>query len=225
MNTPTDEEYDFFGEEDFEFGDSDSGFEEPDSQEGSEPDQSPIAEGLDDDFEVNPLAILEGMLFVGHPDNHPFTAREMAALMRGVEEDEIDELVAQLNQSYRQSNSPFEIVSDHDGYRLVLGSQYEYCRQRFYREEKAAKLSQPVIDVLSLVAYLQPVTRKTIDEKRQKGSGSILNQLVRRRLVEIERVKTDGKAETVYRTTGRFLDLFQIDSLDELPKSQTFEVD
>ena len=94
---------------------------------------------------------------------------------------------------------------------------------RFYREEKAATLSQSVVDVLSLVAYLQPVTKKQIEAKRHKPSGSLLNQLIRRKLLEIERKKIDGKSQTLYRTTDRFLDLFGLDSLEELPKSQAFE--
>lgn len=177
----------------------------------------------DDPFEVTPTNILEGMLFVGNADNEGLSAEEMAGLMRGVSVDEIDDLVAELNTSYRDSNSPFEIVFEDEGYRLVLARGYEFCRQRFYREEKAATLSQSVVDVLALVAYLQPVTRKQIEAKKLKSCGSILSQLVRRRLIEIDRKTLDDKPQVVYQTTERFLELFGLDSLEELPQSQTFE--
>lgn len=173
-----------------------------------------------DELEVSPVVILEGMLFVGNEANDPLTAEQMSALMRGVAAEEIDDLVGQLNQSYRDSHSPFEVILEQDGYRMVLASGFEFCRQRFYREEKAATLAQPVIDVLALVAYLQPVTRSQIEAKRHKPSGSILNQLVRRRLLQIERQKMDGRNQVLYRTTDRFLELFELESLDELPQAR-----
>lgn len=202
-------------------------FDEGLIQESSDADEVTEVESTEDPeeeyFEVSPSSILEGMLFVGNAENRPLTANEMSGLMRGVKEEEIDELVAQLNESYRSSHSPFEIVAAEEGYRLVLAEEFEFCRQRFYREEKAATLSQTVVDVLALVAYMQPITRKDVEAKRMKPSGSILNQLVRRKLIEVDRRKVEGKSKTYYRTTSRFLELFGLDSLEELPKSQTFE--
>lgn len=175
-------------------------------------------------FDVSPTSILEAMLFVGNSENQAITAKQTAALMRGVSEEDIVELVAELNESYAADGTPFEIVPRDGGYQMTLSKEYEFCRNGFYREEKAARLAQPVIDVLSMVAYMQPVSKTEIEEKRMKPCSSVLNQLVRRRLIEFERKKVKGeKAETIYRTSQRFLDLFGLDSLDELPKSQSFE--
>ena len=200
-----------------DFFEPETPLDEPDS-EGDEPESGCF-------FEVSPESIVEAMLFVGNPENRPLQAGEMASLMRGVEEGDVEELVNSLNESYRASSSPFEVVCDDQGYRLVLASDYEFCRQRFYREEKAATLSQSIVDVLALVAYLQPVTKKLIEKKRMKPSGSILNQLVRRRLIAIERRTAEGskRAQTFYRTTERFLELFGLEQLEELPQSQAFD--
>lgn len=175
-------------------------------------------------FDVNPTSILEAMLFVGNSENQAITAKQTAALMRGVSEEDIAELVAELNESYAADGTPFEIVMRDGGYQMTITKEFESCRNGFYREEKAARLAQPVIDVLSLIAYMQPVSKTAIEDKRMKPCNSILNQLVRRRLVEFERKKVKGeKVETIYRTSARFLDLFGLDSLDELPKSQSFD--
>lgn len=175
-------------------------------------------------FDVNPTSILEAMLFVGNSENQPITAKEMAALMRGVSEEDISELVAELNESYAADGTPFEITTRDGGYQMTITKEFESCRNVFYREEKAARLAQPVIDVLSLIAYMQPVSKTVIEEKRMKPCSSVLNQLVRRRLIEFERKKVKGeKTETIYRTSPRFLDLFGLNSLDELPKSQSFD--
>jgi segregation and condensation protein B len=57
-----------------------------------------------------------------------------------------------------------------------------------------------------------------IDTLRGKPSGGLLSQLVRRKLVALERPAETPK-QVVYRTTSRFLDLFGLDSLDDLPRS------
>lgn len=175
----------------------------------------------EEDFEVSPQAILEAMLFVGHPDNRSITSREIAALMRGVRPQEIDDLVEDLNRQYNEQNTAFQIVSVDAGYQLQLRPECEATRDRFYGKVKAAKLTQAAVDVLAIVAYNQPVTKKDVDQIRGKSSGALLNQLVRREVLRIER--SEGKPRvTTYHTTERFLDLFGLDSLQEMPSAQEF---
>jgi len=71
-------------------------------------------------FDVNPTSILEAMLFVGNSENQPITAKEMAALMRGVSEEDISELVAELNESYAADGTPFEITTRDGGYQMTM---------------------------------------------------------------------------------------------------------
>lgn len=194
---------------------------------GSESASLPTLEDWEDEedlFDVNPASILESMLFVGNSDNRSFLAKEMAALMRGVSEEDVDRLVTELNAAYSQQQAPYQIVEEKGGYRMDLRPEFEPTRQKFYRAEKPAQLSQGVLDVLSLVAYLQPVSKAVVESKKLKPCGSMLRQLIRRRLIQMERVKdTNEKTNTLYRTTERFLELFGLDSLDDLPKSETFE--
>ena len=171
-----------------------------------------------DDFDVSPQAILEAMLFVGHPENRPITSREIAALMRGVRPEEIDEMVRELNRQYDEEDTSFHVASVDAGYVLQLRPDCEGIRDRFYGKVKAAKLTQAAVDVLAIVAYNQPITKKEVDKIRAKPSGALLSQLVRREVLCIQR--SDGKPRiTTYHTTDRFLDLFGLDSLQELPSS------
>jgi segregation and condensation protein B len=89
----------------------------------------------------------------------------------------------------------------------------------FYGRVKEAKLSQAAIDVLAVVAYNQPLTRPEIDRLRNAASASLLSQLVRRGLLRVERPDQKPR-EPIYYTTERFLELFHLQSLDELPRSQ-----
>ena len=172
--------------------------------------------------ELSPKSILEAMLFVGHPQNEPLTAKQVSSLMRGVLPEEIDELVRELNEQYDADRTPYRVASEGAGYRLVLCDEFSALREQFYGRVKEAKLSQSVIDTLAIVAYHQPVGLKEVDQLRGKPSGGILGQLVRRQLVKIER-SPDKPSEIKYRTTSRFLDLFSLDSLEDLPRSQEVE--
>ena len=188
--------------------------------EFAEPRESPSV--ADEACELSPKSILEAMLFVGHPLNEPLLPSQVAALMRGVTVAEINELVRELNEQYTAEHCPYTIVAEGAGYRLTLHEDFADLRERFYGRVKEARLSQAAIDTLSLVAYHQPVTQKQIDDLRAKPSGGLLSQLVRRQLILLER-SPENRKETLYRTTSRFLDLFGLTSLDDLPRSQDIE--
>lgn len=172
--------------------------------------------------ELSPRSILEAMLFVGRPDNETLNTRELAALMRGVSPQEIDELVIELNHSYEEQNRAFRIVPEGGGYRLALREDLAPLRENFYGKVRTAQLSQAAVDVLSLIAYQQPVTRNQLDEMRGKPSGALINQLLRRQLISLQRPEDDPKKPT-FHTTDRFLDFFGIDSLKDLPHSHDLD--
>jgi segregation and condensation protein B len=171
---------------------------------------------------VSPKSILEAMLFVGTPDGQPLKNRNLAALMRGVSPKEITQLVKELNQQYEQEEAPYRIKREGSGYQMVLAEKYKAVREKFYGEVRHASLSQAAIDVLSIVAYNQPVTKEQVEKVRAKPSGAILLQLVRRQL--LSREKTEAQPpQTLYTTSDRFLNVFGLTQIDELP--QTHDVD
>src|SRR5262249_51007839 len=150
----------------------------------------------------SPLNILEAILFVGHPRNELLTAQQAASVMRGVELAEIHDLVGQLNRRYERHGCPYHIVSHGAGYQVVLRDEYRGLRDKFYGRIRAARLSQAAIECLALVAYNQPLDREQIDAARGVASAHVLAQLVRRRLLRIERTQTAPR-KTLYYTTQR----------------------
>ncbi len=177
-----------------------------------------VLAGSDDDAcEITPRTIVEAILFVGNPAGEPLTSERIASLMRGVTPPEIDDVVAELNEEYVQQGRPYTIRSVAAGYQLLLRDEFASLREHFYGKLREARLSQSAIDVLAIVAYNQPVTHEEIDRVRGRDSGPILSQLVRRDLIAIERPK-EKKTRPLYRTTDRFLDLYHLESLDDLPQ-------
>jgi segregation and condensation protein B len=166
--------------------------------------------------------VVEAMLFVGRPDNRPVSARELAAAMRGVSPAEVDAAIAELNALYDADATPYRIDHSHAGYRLVLRDEFVRMRDKFYGRVREAKLSPAAIEVLSIVAYNQPVTSAQVEELRGAPSGAALSTLVRRRLLRLERAEEQG-SPPCYRTTERFLRLLGLESLSALPRSEELE--
>jgi segregation and condensation protein B len=175
-----------------------------------------------DDCEITPRSILEAMLFVGSPQNEPLTNKQVAGLMRGVRPAEIDTLVRELNRDYARRNCPYTIVAEGAGYRLKLRDEHARVREKFYGKARQAKLSQAAIEVLAAVAYHAPITADDISRLRGTPSGHILSQLVRRQLLRLERSETKPR-KILYSTTPRFLELFGLENLNDLPRSSNLE--
>ena len=180
---------------------------------------APPSASSDSTCEISPRTILEAMLFVGSPTGEPLTSGQVASLMRGVRPAEIDQVVIALNQAYSDRGCPYEILSEGPGYRLALRGAFHRVRDRFYGKARQARLSQAAIEVLSLVAYNQPLSADDINRLRATASGAILNQLIRRELLRLDRSDPEFRRGR-YFTTPRFLQLFGLESLDELPRSE-----
>src|SRR5207248_7307806 len=121
----------------------------------------------------------------------------------------------------RSQGRPYTIQLHEQGYLLVLRPRYAGVRERLYGGPREARLSPAAVDVLSLVAYRQPATRQEIDSLRGADSGSVLRQLVRHGLVALQR--NEGDPESRYVTTPRFLKLFGLTCLDDLPQTQDLQ--
>lgn len=193
--------------------------------DGGSPAPGPVSassESVDDDEDqgpVTPEAIVEAALFVGHPENRPLSATELASMMRGVDEDDVQRMVDSLNQSYRSAGQALRIHSQEAGYLLGLCDSVETVRRAFYGKIREARLTHGAVEVLALVAYQPGIDAQRVQDQRGKESGSLLSQLVRRRLLEVRREKPadGGRAVATYYPTERFLNLFQLSSLDDLP--------
>jgi segregation and condensation protein B len=199
---------------------------EPSAEAAATDDPLPVdSDGLASEEEtgdLSPRSIVEAMLFVGHPSNEPISGQQMASLMRGVPPREIDELIGELNDEYLRHGHPYHIVSAGAGYRLELRDEFSSLRNVFYGRVREARLSQAAVDVLAIVAYQPGLSRPEIDRVRGRPSGSILAQLVRRRLLRVQRPDQKPRVPRFY-TTERFLELFALSNLDELPRSQDID--
>ncbi|MFL5329293.1 MAG: SMC-Scp complex subunit ScpB [Gemmataceae bacterium] len=155
------------------------------------------------------VRIIEAMLFAG---GQPITAQIASAAIRGLTADQFQTTVDELARQYRKQNRPYIVRSDPKGYTLALKPAFQHVKQKLGAKPRTAKLTQPQLDVLSIVAYKQPVARKEIDALCNQDCSSLLRQLVRLGLISVSE-------KSAYSTTPRFLELFHLKSLDDLPRT------
>lgn len=167
---------------------------------------------------VSPESIIEAILFVGTPQDVVLTSRKIAEVLRDVSPKEVTTIVRQLNAKYEDENAAYRIESDGEVHKMVLDPNLNDFQQEFFGRNRQFKLSQAAIDVMAIVAYNQPTTRDQVEKTRGKPSGSILSQLVRRQILVVEPGTANPKIR-YFSTTDRFLDLFGLTAIDDLPQS------
>ncbi len=167
----------------------------------------------------SPLRIVEAMLFIG---GAPLTEARACEAIRGLTPELFRDLVAELNVEYRRQGRPLHVRQQDQGHVLKLRPTFRIVEDRLNGGTREARLSQTAIDTLALVAYRQPATKDEIDAIRGSDSASLLRLLLRRGLIALERGRADQQ-QVSYCTTRRFLELFHLKSLDDLPQTQDLQ--
>jgi segregation and condensation protein B len=171
----------------------------------------------DEGGRLDPAQVIEALLFVG---GQPLTAKTICDLLRSdFDAGFVEQAIEEIEHRYSRQNRPSEIRRGEGGYRIALRSEYEPLRNRVYGfGPKQVRLSQEALEILALVAYRQPITRRKTEEIAKRNAGSALRQLSERGLLVLERPDGTPPEDAQYRTSARFLQLFGVARLDDLPQ-------
>ena len=105
-----------------------------------------------------------------------------------------------------------------NSYQLCSAPEYADCIRRAFESRRPARLSQPALEVLAIIAYYQPTTRAYVDQIRGVDSAYTVGLLLERDLIEeCGRLAVPGRP-ILYRTTQTFLRSFGLSSLEDLPE-------
>jgi len=153
-------------------------------------------------------------LIVAAPE--PLPPRRIAEVVPELAAGEVPELVDELMQEHAQQGRGFEIWKVAGGYQLRTRQELaEFVRQLL--RERPLRLSRAALETLAVVAYKQPVTRAEVEQVRGVEAGPVLRGLVERRLVRIAGHRDVPGRPVLYATTRRFLEIFGLGRLDDLP--------
>lgn len=136
------------------------------------------------------------------------------------------ELVLQrLQDYYSYERRGIRLLKMEDSYQLCSAPEYGDQIRKAFEIRKPAKLSQPALEVLTIIAYYQPTTRAYVDQIRGVDSSYTVGLLLDRHLIEeCGRLQVPGRPR-LYRTTQAFLRAFHLDSLEDLPQLPGLEAD
>ncbi len=129
----------------------------------------------------------------------------------------VEELLRRLGDHYAFERRGVRLVRMEDKWQLCSAPEYADMIRKAFEVRKPAKLSQPALEVLAIIAYNQPATRAQVDQIRGVDSSYTLTLLLERDLIEeCGRLQVPGRPR-LYRTTENFLRSFHLTSLKDLP--------
>ena len=136
-----------------------------------------------------------------------------------------EQVLQKLGDYYAFERRGIRLVRMEDSYQLCSSPDYADVIRKAFEIRKTAKLSQPALEVLTIIAYYQPTTRAYIDQVRGVDSSYTVGLLLERGLIEeCGRLQVPGRPR-LYRTTKKFLRDFHLGSLEELPEMPGLEAD
>ena len=137
--------------------------------------------------------------------------------MLEIEREDVIDCAEELELHYKKINSGIRIIRLEDEYQMCSNPEFADVIVKTMRHRKPPKLSQAALEVLSIVAYFQPVTRAYIEDVRGVDSSYSVNMLTERGLIEpCGKLEVPGRP-TLFRTTENFLRVMEIEQLEDLP--------
>ena len=161
-------------------------------------------------------SVIEAILFA---TDEPLTESRLASIVETTAK-QVRQSIESLNAKYEANNNAFRIEQIAGGYQMLTLNTYNYWLKKMVRARSDTKLSPAALETLAIIAYKQPIIRADIEAVRGVAAGEVIRSLMYKGLVKIV-----GRAEILgrpmlYGTTKKFLEVFGLNSLKDLPKAE-----
>lgn len=168
-----------------------------------------------EDFEPTITSVVEAVLFAS---DEPLTVQRLVNIVEAGSVKQVRDCVKELSDKYESNGSAFHIEQIAGGYQIMTLDVFSYWLKKLVRVRTETKLSQAALETLAIISYKQPVIRADIEAIRGVAAGEVIRNLMYKGLVKIV-----GRAEVLgrpmlYGTTKKFLDIFGLNTLKDLPK-------
>jgi segregation and condensation protein B len=160
------------------------------------------------------LARLEAALLISEGAT---PAKKLAQIARLIDAREVQQLLTILNESYDRTRSAFRVEQTATGYALMTRASLSPWLDRLHNRQAEMKLSAPMMESLTIIAYQQPVTRADVEAIRGVQSAEMIRQLMDRGLIRIGGEDDSLGRPFLYETTRQFLTMFGLRQLDDMP--------
>ena len=157
---------------------------------------------------------IEGILFAS---GEPVKADRICVAL-DLDRPTVEQVLQKLMDYYAYERRGIRLVRMEDCWQMCSAPDCADVIRKAFEIRKPARLSQPALEVLTIIAYYQPTTRAYVDQIRGVDSAYTIGLLLERKLIEeCGRLQVPGRPH-LYRTTRNFLRAFHLNSLDDLPE-------
>jgi segregation and condensation protein B len=183
----------------------------PTSSKASPPASEPAA----------PLALLEAALLIA---DEPLSIKRLAVFLGFTGSAPVIQLIQELQNQLEKSQSSFQIEELAGGYQLLSRPEYHPWLLRLRQTANPIRLTLAARETLAIVAYRQPIMRAEIEGIRGVQCGEVLRQLMEKGFIRIVKRDESLGRPVLYGTTKKFLQIFGLKSLDELPLAEVLKL-
>jgi segregation and condensation protein B len=159
------------------------------------------------------IAIIEAIIFAS---DVPLTVERMAEIMPDTEKKEIVALLEKLVREYTERGGGFCIMEVAGGFQFRTRQDLAPWIRKL-KTVRPAMLSPAALETLAVVAYRQPLVKSEVDRIRGVDTSGALKGLLEKKLVRIVGRKDVPGKPIIYGTTKKFLEVFNLRDLSELP--------
>jgi len=172
------------------------------------------SESASSDVAVN-VAALEALLMSTH---HPLTAGRLAELLDLPSTKPIRKAIKELNSQYEATSRSFRVEQVAGGFQILTMPEFAEHLRKLHQKEGDAKLTKAALETMAIIAYKQPILRADVEAIRGVACGETIRSLMEKHLVKIAGRAEEPGRPILYGTTKRFLELFGLNSLKDLPQ-------
>ena len=177
--------------------------------------QSEAEEKPGDVQQITLQSVVEAILFAS---DEPLEASKIAKVAGAGDARQARKLIEELNAEYARRGAAYRIEQIAGGYLMLTLPEYNNWLKQLLRTRQESKLSQAALETLAIVAYKQPVMRVTVEALRGVAAGEMTRNLMEKGLVKIVGRAEELGRPLLYGTTRKFLEIFGLNSLQDLPK-------
>jgi len=163
--------------------------------------------------------IIESLLFVAQ---EPLSVERLKKILNTTDVSDIKNALKELSDEYETRKGGFYLNEVAGGFQIRTRSEYTSWIKRFI-QPNPPRLSRASLETLAIIAYKQPIIRSDIENLRGVDCGGILRVLLKRKLIRVLGRRELPGRPLIYATTKRFLEIFDLKDLKDLPTPKEIE--
>lgn len=166
--------------------------------------------------------VLETLLFI---TDAPLPVSRIAQLCEIKNKERVETALQELRKAYDDEGRALQLMQVAGGWQMATRPEQGLWVRKLYNNKMTVRLTQAALETLCIIAYKQPLTRAEIEAIRGVEVIGPLETLTQRKLITVVGRRESIGRPILYGTTSEFLRQFGLNSLDDLPKLESFNIE